>query len=160
MLMKKKYKIGLVIGRFQPLHNGHVWLVHKALEHCERIKIGIGSSNVSDESNPYNFEKRKKMAEDFLEEAGLQDKVLSIFPVADFHNDQKWLSEVQKQAGEFDVVIGNNEWTNGILEKAGYEVIRPGHFNRKELEGIKIRKLIKEEKPWQQFVPKSVGKDL
>ena len=55
------YKIALLIGRFQPFHKGHLFLIKKALEKADKIIIGIGSSNMSDENNPIDFETRKKI---------------------------------------------------------------------------------------------------
>jgi HTH-type transcriptional repressor of NAD biosynthesis genes len=37
--MKKTYAVGLVVGKFAPLHNGHVHLVQQALDRCERVVI-------------------------------------------------------------------------------------------------------------------------
>ena len=39
------YKLGMYLGRFQPFHNGHMSIVNKMLEECERIVIVIGSSD-------------------------------------------------------------------------------------------------------------------
>ena len=35
---------GLVIGRFQPFHIGHEFLVRKALDECDKVIVGIGSA--------------------------------------------------------------------------------------------------------------------
>jgi len=40
-------------------------------------------------------------------------------------------------------VIGNNEWTNKVLEKAGYKILRVGHYKRFLYEGWRIRRLIR-----------------
>jgi HTH-type transcriptional repressor of NAD biosynthesis genes len=37
--MKKKYKNGLVIGKFMPFHNGHKSLIDFALLHCEKVYV-------------------------------------------------------------------------------------------------------------------------
>ena len=39
-----QYKRGLVIGRFQPFHNGHLELVHEILNECEELVLVIGSA--------------------------------------------------------------------------------------------------------------------
>ena len=41
----KKYKLGMYLGRFQPFHNGHKYIVEWMLEECERVVIVIGSSD-------------------------------------------------------------------------------------------------------------------
>lgn len=35
-------KVGIVVGRFQPLHNGHIKLIGKALEECDNVEVRIG----------------------------------------------------------------------------------------------------------------------
>lgn len=35
-------KVGIIVGRFQPLHNGHVKLVEAALAECDHVELRIG----------------------------------------------------------------------------------------------------------------------
>ena len=53
---------GLYIGRFQPFHLGHLYLVKKALTEVDELIIGIsfGDKKVL-EKNPYSLEERIKM---------------------------------------------------------------------------------------------------
>ncbi|MBN2618606.1 MAG: adenylyltransferase/cytidyltransferase family protein [Spirochaetales bacterium] len=37
--MIKQYNYGLIIGKFMPLHSGHLSLIEYGLQYCERIKI-------------------------------------------------------------------------------------------------------------------------
>ena len=37
----------LFIGRFQPLHHGHIYILTKILKTYKKLKIGIGSSQLS-----------------------------------------------------------------------------------------------------------------
>lgn len=148
-----KYKIGLIIGRFQPFHNGHKYLLVKALENIDKVIIVIGSSNVTNEDNPYSFEKRKGMIEQVLEKEGFENRVLKIIDVPDFPSDEEWLLDILIKTGKIDVVVGNNEWTNGIFEDAGIKVLRVPYFRRYINEGTKIRRLMKQNKPWQSRVP-------
>ena len=54
------YKAGLVIGRFQPLHKGHEFLIKQALYLCDKVYIYIGSAQESEtETNPYSYYERK-----------------------------------------------------------------------------------------------------
>ena len=60
--MKKKYDFGVYIGRFQPLHNGHVNTIKRMWEECNRVIILVGSSNVArSPKNPFTFEERREM---------------------------------------------------------------------------------------------------
>lgn len=41
--MQKQYQTGLVIGRFYPVHRGHVYLLEYAQEHTKKLTIILGS---------------------------------------------------------------------------------------------------------------------
>lgn len=149
----KKYKIGLVIGRFQPFHKGHQYLIDEALKIAEKIVIAIGSSNIKDSNNPWSYQKRKKMLEMFVEKEGIADKVVSIVSLPDHPSDDVWLSKTLKKTGRVDIVIGNNDWVKGIFENVGTPVITISHYRRRTLEGYKIRKLMRKQKKWERRVP-------
>lgn len=150
----KKDKIGVIIGRFQPFHYGHAWLIKKALEKFEDVVILIGSTNVKDENNPWSYKSRKKMLAEFIRQNKIEKKVLKLDKIEDVPDDNKWLEvALQKIKTENFTVIGDNEWVNGIFEKAGYKVWRAGYFNRARLQGVKIRELMKNKKKWQDTVP-------
>ena len=51
----KKYKTGLVLGRFQTFHKGHEYIINKALEICDKVLVFIGSSDKSGTiENPFS----------------------------------------------------------------------------------------------------------
>ena len=149
-----KNKIALIVGRFQPFHKGHLFLIKKAIDMADKVIIGIGSANIVDVNNPINFETRKKIIKAVFYKERIEQKLLKIVPLDDFFDDQKWLFNLKKQVGEFDLALGHNQWTNNILKKAGYMVLKVDYYNREKFEGWRIRKLIKEGKTWQERVPK------
>lgn len=150
----KKYKIGIVIGRFQPFHLGHKYVIEKALEYCEKIYIGIGSAQILNAQNPYNKERRKKFLEEFIKEEKLGPQIISILPIDDFPDDDEWFKRLQPRIPGTDVIIGDNEWVNGIFERHGIPAQRIGHYKRHILEGTKIRERLDEGKSVSRRVPK------
>ena len=155
-----RFKIGLLIGRFQPFHNGHLYLIKKSLEISEKIVFGIGSAGIFDKNNPLGYEERKKMLEKVIKKEKIKERVLKIVPLEDFFDDQEWLANVKKQVGEFDLVVGNNDWTNKIMREAEYQVKQFPYYGRSIYEGWRIRKLIKTGKKWQERVPDYIVKLL
>ena len=151
-----KYPAALIVGRFQPFHKGHLFLIKKALEKADKIIIGIGSANIIDVNNPIDFEMRKKIIKAVFYKEKIEDKLIKIVPLDDFFDDKKWLKNLEKQVGKFDPALGNNDWTNNILKKAGYKVLKVDYYKRSLFEGWRIRKLIKEGKKWQNRVPKYI----
>lgn len=155
----KDQRTGVIIGRFQPLHLGHAWLIKKSLEKFDKVLILIGSSNVDDDSNPWSFDRRKEMLDEFIKGEKLESRIIKIDRIEDVPDDDKWLEIALKKIGGDDfTAIGDNEWVNGIFEKAGYKVWRVGFFNRDEYEGVKIRNLIKDNKNWESKVPEYIVK--
>lgn len=41
--MEKKYKRGLVLGKFMPVHNGHLHLINEARKECEKVYVMVCS---------------------------------------------------------------------------------------------------------------------
>ncbi len=151
--MLKKYSVGLVIGRFQPFHHGHKYLIEQALLLCDKIILGIGSSNKSDKKNPYSADKRVKFLQKFIQEEKIEDKVIKILKLNDDPDDDVWFQNLYKQTGKFDVTIGNNPWNNGIIERHGIPAVEIGLYKRHRLEGIKVRNLMEKKKKWEDRVP-------
>jgi len=89
------------IGRFQPLHNGHIHVINEALKRTEKLIVLIGSSNIAPSPrNPFTFEQRKVMIEQaaFTREIKTDDvQRLIIEPIRDTpYNDRDWIVNVQK----------------------------------------------------------------
>lgn len=86
-----EHKFGLLCGRFQPVHRGHIELIRRALDHCDHLIIAIGSAQESrTKRNPFSFEERKELLRRSL--WGLNKKV-TIIPVEDrkqIRDDSGW----------------------------------------------------------------------
>ncbi len=74
----KKYKLGMILGRFQIFHKGHESIINKALELCDNVLILIGSADKAGTyENPFNYETRRAIIEEVY-----NDKVI-IAPLND-----------------------------------------------------------------------------
>ena len=56
----KKNIYSLFIGRYQPLHKGHIELIRTVLKEGKKALIAIRDTEI-DEKNPYSIEERKGM---------------------------------------------------------------------------------------------------
>jgi nicotinamide-nucleotide adenylyltransferase len=144
--------VGMVIGRFQPLHYGHLYLMKMALAVSEKIIIGIGSANITDKDNPFPVSYRGRMVREALKREGMMSRVLKIVHLNDYEDDQRWLNETLAHAGSIDLVVGNNEWVNGVFENAGLMALRVPLLERGTYEGKKIRAKLRN----QGKLPKSL----
>ena len=87
--------IAVFIGRFQPLHDEHIYLIKETLKTFDKLIILVGSSNLSISlKNPFSYEERK----DFISIAfskEIQEGKIKIAPIKDFYSDADWISHVQ-----------------------------------------------------------------
>lgn len=162
----------LVVGRFQPPHYGHIYLLHKALEVADRIVIAIGSSNVEHpavdrKANPFTYQQRRAWMEQVVEEEGIAERVRGIVPSPDYpEDDARWLRELEEQVRTVapdgcDVVVGNNDWVNSVLGNEGYAVHEVEMLRREELEGREVRARMRAHDPtWRDRVPEYLSSDI
>ena len=68
MYMSKysKRKTALIIGRWQPWHDGHRELFKAALSRAQRVAIGVRHSHATDGKNPFTFDEVKNFIDDDL----------------------------------------------------------------------------------------------
>lgn len=90
--MRNKKKLGIVIGRFQLFHNGHKFLIDKALKDCDKVFIFIGSSYRSRNiQNPFSFEERREMIQSIYNKSNK----IRIFPLRDYlYDDEVWKEQI------------------------------------------------------------------
>ncbi len=139
---------GLIIGRFQPVHNGHIDLIRSALREHDCIKIAIGSAQYSrTKDNPFTFEERKAMIK-----AALAGEPIIIKALPDIHDSVRWAAYTKQVVGEFDTVYaGDNAYVADLLEQAGCAVMRGQRTP--EVSATAIRQAMAGGAPWRHFVP-------
>jgi len=150
---------GLLIGRFQPFHLGHLDAVLFGLSRTENLFIGIGSSNKSNErKNPFSAEERTEMIISSIE-SSMIDR-LKIFNIPDVDNHEKWTFEIDQIVPKYDAVFTNDEFTKTLFEKRKIDVIPVVLKDREKFSGTNIRQLIADDKNWQDLVPQGTQKVL
>lgn len=86
-----KYRAGLFIGRFQPLHRGHESIIRKMLEECEKVVVAIGSAQESGTNiNPFRYEYRRLMIQKVFPEYFDRIIILGITDRANPSDDESW----------------------------------------------------------------------
>jgi len=143
---------GLLIGRFQPFHLGHLEAFRFALTQVDKLWIGIGSSNKpSEKNNPFTADERKEMIL-----SSINDQILNrieIFYIPDFENHMEWIKNIDLIVPSFDVVFTNDELTQVLYRKRGKKVIQVPFKDREILSGTNIREKIISDQNWQELVP-------
>jgi nicotinamide-nucleotide adenylyltransferase len=143
---------GLLIGRFQPFHLGHLEALHFALSKVDNLWLGLGSSNKSiEKSNPFSAEERKKMILSSINDS-MKNKI-TIYFIPDVDNHVKWIEKIDTIVPKFDIVFSNDTLTDHLYSKRTVKVISIPFLNRNTLSGTNIRNLITSNQKWENFVP-------
>jgi len=150
---------GLLIGRFQPFHLGHLEALQFALSKVEKLWVGLGSSNKPPQkNNPFSAEERKEMILSSVDDS-IKNKI-EIYFIPDFENHQKWAENIDNIVPKFDMVFTNDEMTKHLYSKRDIMVIPIPFLKRDKLSGTNIRDLIISDQPWEEFVPEGTKKFL
>lgn len=67
-------KIGVILARFQPIHNGHLELIKKATSENDEVVIFIGSADKMNARNPIPYNLRKELVVEALNEYFSEEK--------------------------------------------------------------------------------------
>lgn len=145
------------MGRFQPIHIGHVEAIKHILSENDELIIVVGSAQYSHTfDNPFTAGERIEMVKMALEEAGIDLKRVFIIPVPDVGSHCIWVSHLKSLTPSFQIVYTNNPLVTQLFKEAGYEVRPINMFRRDELVATRIRKMMLEDGEWRVLVPKSV----
>ncbi|MCS7135960.1 MAG: nicotinamide-nucleotide adenylyltransferase [Nitrososphaerota archaeon] len=147
----------LFVGRFQPIHAGHIEAIKHILSENDELIIVVGSAQYSHTfDNPFTAGERIEMLRLALEEAGIDLRRILIIPVPDIGSHSMWVAHVKSLVPNFQVVYTNNPLVTQLFKEAGYEVRPIDMFRRNELVATRIRKMMVEDDDWRELVPKSV----
>lgn len=80
--LKRHKKYALFIGRWQPFHLGHKYLIDRALEEGKNVAIAVRDTELS-EKNPYTLDQRIEMIKRVYKD--YQDRV-QVFPICDIES--------------------------------------------------------------------------
>ncbi|MBW2967871.1 nicotinamide-nucleotide adenylyltransferase [Candidatus Woesearchaeota archaeon] len=144
----------LILGRFQPLHKGHLKVISDAYGKDRDMVIAIGSSQESKtKDNPFSAQERRKMIDSTLKKHGIVTRIVT---VPDIPDDDAYVDHVIRCIGARpDKVITENPTTDLLFSKKGIGVDKTErHF---DLSATNIRNRISKDQPWKDLVPEDVA---
>lgn len=148
----------MMMGRFQPFHNGHLELVKQILNECDEIIIAITSSQFNYlEKDPFTAGERIEMIHNSLKNSEIDLTRCFVIAIENQFNIATWSSYLNASLPKFDLVYSGNEYVKMLLADSGIEVIIPKFLDRTQYNATKIRKMIVSDEEWQKFVPSAVA---
>ncbi len=156
---RRNLRVGLLVGRFQPFHYGHLAAVKYALSKVEYLYIVVGSAQRSHErDNPFTASERIEMIKSALDGHGVGGGRWMAIPIPDADSHSVWVSTVKSMVPRFNVAFTNDYLTFRLFEEEGLEVRAVPYLKRGEYSATNVRTRILERKDWEKLVPRPVAK--
>jgi nicotinamide-nucleotide adenylyltransferase len=152
---------GLMTGRFQPFHNGHLALAKQILQECNELVIVIGSAQFNFiDKDPFTAGERALMIHGALKEAGLDLGKCYVIPVANDENNARWIAYLRSMAPPFDVLYSGNDFVKhlALSQDSRLSVKSPKFAKKEEYNGTNIRRLMLAGGQWKRLVPPAVAR--
>ncbi|MGL4669597.1 MAG: nicotinamide-nucleotide adenylyltransferase [Methanobacteriaceae archaeon] len=147
-------KRGLLVGRMQPVHKGHLEVIKKILTEVDEIVIGIGSAQHSHTTkDPFTAGERIMMLSQALSDEEIDASKYYIIPIEDIQCNSVWVSHIKMLTPPFTRVYSGNSLVKRLFFEEGFKVETPPLFNRKEFSGREVRRRIIEGDNWKSSVP-------
>jgi nicotinamide-nucleotide adenylyltransferase len=159
---------GMIHGRFQPFHNGHLEYLRGAAARSDEVFVGITNPDpervkeeASDplrhlpETNPFSYVERLLMVEAVAEDEGIRAHVIP-FPV---NEPELWHAYVPDGVTQFLRLF--SEWGGTKLDRmreAGYEIVVLDEGVDKEISGADVRAALRSGGDWEALVPLGVAR--
>lgn len=164
--MEKIFEVGLVLGRFHPMHKGHMEIIDIARKLCKKTMVLVGSAQESGTlRNPFKVETRKKAIH-----AIYQQEDVIIGELDDMTNENdicfewgKYILDTVKKKYNLEpdlMVYGKDEsrkgWFSEEDSKKFSEVIVAR--DKIEISATQLRRYLREDKKeeWQKYVPEEI----
>src|SRR6185503_6392618 len=164
---------GMIHGRFQPFHNGHLEYLKGAAERSDEVFVGITNPDparikpeASDplrhlpESNPFSYVERLLMVKAAAADADIAPERLHVIPFP-VNEPDLWDAYVPPDVVQFIRLF--SDWGGTKLERlraAGYEVVVLDEGAEKQLSGADVRSALREGGDWERLVPPGVARLL
>jgi nicotinamide-nucleotide adenylyltransferase len=159
---------GMIHGRFQPFHRGHLDYLRHASQRCEHLIIGLTNPDPSlvaqeeesihrhrVEANPFTFFQRLLMVQRVVLDEGMDSRRVSIVPFP-IHHPDRWPFYTPAHVVHFVTVF--SAWEQKKVERlraAGYqvEVLDLPRLTS----ATEVRRRLRQGDDWESLVPPGVA---
>ena len=148
-------KRGLFVGRFQPLHKGHINSIKYCLNKVDELVVVIGSSDKSFEfKNPFTAGERIEIIREAICKEIKKETLQKIFliPVPDIGIHRLWTYNIDLLVPKYSIVFTNDQFTAMLFKERGIQIIHPELIDREILSATEVRYRIANDKNWKELV--------
>src|SRR3954471_10223600 len=162
---------GMIHGRFQPFHVGHLEYLRGAAERSDEVFVGITNPDptrvkpeASDplrhlpESNPWSYVERLLMVEAAPAARGLAPGRVHVIPFP-VNEPELWPAYVPEGVTQYVRLF--SDWGGTKLDRmreAGYEIEVLDQGAQKEISGSDVRAAMRAGGEWEALVPPGVAR--
>jgi cytidyltransferase-like protein len=164
-------RVGVIHGRFQPLHLGHMEYLLAGGKRCDTLVVGITNPDPwttqpehSDparslrEANPFTYYQRYVMVTEALADAGLARERLQVVPFP--HSFPERLEHYAPPDAQYLLTI-YDDWGREKLDRfaqLGLSTQVMWERAEKPISGSLVRAAIRSGQPWDHLVPAAVAR--
>ena len=149
---------GLMMGRFQPFHLGHLDLVKQILKDCDEVIVLVTSSQFNYlEKDPFTAGERIEMIHNSIKDSGIDLTRCIILAVENQFNISTWFAYLKSMVPHFERVYSGNDYVKMLLADSNIKVIKPSFLDREKYNATKIRSMIISGQNWENLVPNAVS---
>ncbi|TXH77221.1 MAG: nicotinate-nucleotide adenylyltransferase [Lysobacteraceae bacterium] len=168
-MARSHMRIGIVHGRFQPIHKGHLdGYIKPAWQQCGQLIVGITNpdpthtlpdpvnvSRTAAQNNPLTFYERLSLVQTALSGIGIDSADFRIVP---FPINFPQLLRYYLPDGATHFLTIFDEWgrrKRAFLEQHGHKVhvLEESDINKKKISSTEVRNRILKGQRWQELVP-------
>lgn len=162
---------GMIHGRFQPFHLGHLAYLRGAADRCDEVFVGITNPDPNrirpepsdplrhlPESNPWSYAERLLMVKAAAADIRLDPTHVHVIPFP-VNEPELWPAYVPDDVTQYLRLF--SEWGGTKLERlqeAGYDVVVLDQGAEKEISGADVRERLREGGDWASLVPAGVAR--
>jgi nicotinamide-nucleotide adenylyltransferase len=150
---------GMMVGRFQPFHKGHLAAVHHILSEVEELVLIIAAAEQAFKAkNPFTAGERYEMIhQTLIDELGKNRTKVLIVTAPDINDYSLWPFHLKRLSPSFEIVYTHNHITKLLFNNHEIAVKTLPTFHHEKWNGTNIRKLMSQKNAkWKKLVPKAV----